>query len=233
MKVTLFIPALNEIEGLRWLQPQLRKEWVDQILVADGNSKDGSADFARSCGWDVVIQSKPGLRHAFIEAWPLIKGDIVVTLSPDGNCRPEDLPPLIEKMKEGYDMVVASRYFQGAKSEDDDFLTAFGNWMFTTLINCLHGGHYTDAMGIYRAYRTSLFYELDLHKAESYVTEKWFGTIMGVEPLLSVRATKRKLKIGEVLGYEPKRITGQRKLQVIRWGCAYLAQVLRETYCWK
>jgi len=232
VKVTLFIPTLNEVDGLRLIMPHIRKEWCDQILIVDGNSWDGTAEYARSCGWDVLVQSKPGLRRAYIEGWPLIKGDVVITFSPDGNCLPEDIPHLIAKMKEGYDMVVASRYFQGAKSEDDDIMTAFGNWMFTTLINRLHGGHYTDAMGIYRAYRASLFYELDLHKEESYITEKYFGTIMGVEPLLSVRAAKRKLKIGEILGYEPKRIKGDRKLQVFRWGGAYLLQVLREVVYW-
>ncbi len=45
-------------------------------------------------------------------------------------------------MKEGYDVVVASRYYQGIKSEDDDMITAFGNWMFTTMINVFHGGSY-------------------------------------------------------------------------------------------
>ena len=233
MKVTLFIPTLNELEGLRLVMPRVSKDWHDQILVVDGNSQDGTADYARSCGWDVLVQSRPGLRNAYIEGWPLIQGDMVITFSPDGNCQPEDIPNLIAKMKEGYDMVVASRYFEGAKSEDDDMMTAFGNWMFTTLINKLHGGRYTDAMGIYRAYRTSLFYELDLHKEESYTPEKWFGTILGVEPLLSVRAAKRKIRIGEVLGYEPKRLKGDRKLQVFRWGAGYLAQVIREVYYWK
>jgi glycosyltransferase involved in cell wall biosynthesis len=231
--VTLFIPTLNEIDGLKTVMPKVDLSTIAQVLVVDGQSTDGTVEYAKSCGYDVYVQQKRGIRHAYIEAWPMIRGEVVVTFSPDGNCRPEDLPPLIAKMQEGYDMVVASRYFQGARSEDDDFLTAFGNWMFTTLINCLHGGHYTDAMGIYRAYRTRLFNELDLHKEESNITEKWFGTVMGIEPLLSVRAAKRRLKIGEVLGYEPNRIAGQRKLQVVRWGCAYLTQILRETYCWK
>ena len=230
MKFTLFIPTLNERAGLEIFLPRINPSWFTQILVSDGNSTDGTADFARSHGCDVHIQRKRGIRHAYIEAWPLIRGDVVVTISPDGNCRVEDLPPLLAKMREGYDMVVASRYFGGVKSEDDDLITAFGNWMFTTLINLLHRGKYTDAMGIFRAYRTNLFYELDLHKDESYRTEKWFVTTLGVEPLLSIRAARRNLKIGEVLGFEPKRHAGARKLQVWRWGAGYLAQVFREAF---
>jgi len=233
MAVTLFIPTVNEIVGMRVIMPRIHPSWCDQILVADGGSTDGTVEYAREHGYDVHLQSKKGIRNAYIEAWPLIKGDLVITFSPDGNCVPEVIPDLIGKMREGWDMVVASRYYGGIKSEDDDLMTAFGNWMFTTLINRLHRGAYTDAMGIYRAYRTSLFRELDLHKEESYVTEKLLGTVMGVEPLLSVRAAKRKLKIGEVAGPEPKRIGGERKLLPFRWGGAYLLQVFRETVYWK
>ena len=46
-------------------------------------------------------------------------------------------------------MVIASRYLGDAKSDDDDFLTALGNWFFTKTINFFHGGKYTDAMVIF------------------------------------------------------------------------------------
>jgi len=233
MKATLFVPVLNEIEGMTAVMPEIKREWFEQILIADGNSTDGTAEKARELGFEVYVQKRPGIRHAYIEAWPLIRGDVVITFSPDGNCLPRDIPPLLAKLGEGYDMVIGSRYFGGARSEDDGLITGFGNWLFTRLINSLHGGAYTDAMGIYRAYRTSLFYELDLHREKSYVTEKICRTVMGIEPLLSVRAAKRKLRIAEVLAVEPKRIHGQRKLQIIRWGGAYLLQVFRERYYWR
>ena len=41
-------------------------------------------------------------------------------------------------MKEGYDMVIASRYKDNAKSYDDTILTGFGNWIFTKSINLFH-----------------------------------------------------------------------------------------------
>ena len=225
---------MNEVEGLRTLMPRVKREWVDQILVVDGQSRDGSAEYAREQGYEVHVQKEKGLRKAFIEGWPLIRGEVVITFSPDGNCIPEVVPALIEKMKEGYDMVVASRYLDGAKSEDDNWVTGFGNWFFSrVLINGLHGGHYTDAMGMYRAYKTQLFYDLDLDKEESYATEKFWLTTMGCEPLLSMRAAKRRLKVAEILGVEPRRVTGKAKLQTIRWGGAYLFQVIRELWYWK
>jgi glycosyltransferase involved in cell wall biosynthesis len=224
---------LNEEEGMRQIMPRIQDGWVDQVLVADGNSKDGTVAYARERGYDVMLQSKKGIRHAYIEAMPLVKSDIVITFSPDGNCIPEIIPQLVEKMREGHDMVIASRYIGGIKSEDDDAVTAFGNWFFRTLINVCHGAHYTDPMNMFRAWRRDLFYRLDLDKEESYTPEKWFGTVMGCEPLLSVRAAKARCKITEIPGPEPARIGGERKLQVVRWGSAYLAQTLREMGYWK
>lgn len=233
MKITLLIPTLNEIEGMRKIMPQIKKAWYDQLIIVDGNSTDGTIEYAKSCGYFTIIQKKKGVRYAYIEAFPHISGDIVITFSPDGNSIPELIPKLIEKMKEGYDMVIVSRYKDDAKSYDDDYLTAFGNWVFTQLINTLHGARYTDAMVMYRAWKRELFTALDLDKEESYATEKLLGTVMGVEPLLSVRCAKRRLKVTEIPGDEPPRIGGERKLLPFRWGGAYLLQIFRELYFWR
>ena len=50
-------------------------------------------------------------------------------------------------------------------------------------------------------------------------------TLLSVEPLLSVRAAKRKLKLADIPVDGPARIGGERKLQPFRWGGAYMAQV--------
>jgi glycosyltransferase involved in cell wall biosynthesis len=218
---------------MREIMPRVKREWCNQILVVDGHSADATVRLAREQGYDVLVQQRPGIRHAYIEAMPLVRGDIVITFSPDGNCVPELIPTLIARMNEGYDMVIASRYFGGLTSEDDDVVTRFGNWLFTRTINSLHGAHYSDAMGIFRAWRTSLFWELDLDKEDSYATERLLRTVIGVEPLLSVRAAKARLRCVEVPGPEPARLGGERKLQVVGWGGAYMLQVLRETVHWR
>jgi glycosyltransferase involved in cell wall biosynthesis len=229
MKITLFIPTLNERLSMEPIMPKVDTSLFCQILVSDGNSKDGTADYARSLGYDVHLQRQKGIRFAYIEAWPKITGDYVITFSPDGNCPPEDLPKLIQKVKEGFDMVVASRYLPPAKSDDDGLITGFGNWLFTKTINILHGGKYTDAMTIFRIYRTSLFNKLELNKEEAYaLPEKLYFTKMGIEPLLSVRAARAKCKISEIPSNEPKRIAGDAKVQVIRWGAAYYTQFFLE-----
>jgi len=227
------MPVLNEIDGLRALLPKIDRGWFDQILMVDGGSRDGSLEYAQSQGVETYVQQKRGIRHAYIEAWPLIRSESVITFSPDGNCPVEALPVLTEALQNGSEMVIGSRYLGGATSEDDDLLTGFGNWLFTWVINLFHGGHYTDAMGIYRGYKTHLFYSLDLHKEESYAPERLCGTTIGIEPLLSIRCAKKGVRVSEIAVGEPARIGGERKLQVLRWGSAYLLQTLRELYFWK
>jgi len=225
----LLVVALNEIEGMKIEMPKVQREWCDQILVLDGGSSDGTVEYAKQMGYDVYIQKGKGLRNAYQEVWPLLKGDWVITISPDGNSPPEYIPKLIEKMREGYDMVIGSRYYGGATSEDDDMLTAFGNFFFTTLINTLHGGYYSDAMTIYRIYKKELFYKLALDQDSTYESfEKVFCTKIGVEPILSARFSKEKLQHADIACPEPPRIGGTRKLQIIRWGLAYMAQVIWE-----
>ena len=233
MKVTLLVPTLNEAVGMRSVMPKVKKEWVDQILIVDGKSKDGTADIAREMGYDVVIQQTPGIRGAYMDALPFVKGDVILTFSPDGNSIPELIPVCIAKLKEGYDMVIVSRYAKGAKSYDDDMVTGFGNWLFTGSINLLHGGKYTDAMVIYRAYPVKLISELDLDKDSSFTfEEKLFRTKISWEPLLSIRAAKSKLKIADIPGDEPARDGGERKLQVLKWGAAYMFEIWRELFIW-
>ena len=234
MKTTLLIMTLNEIVGIKAIMPQINKDWVDEIIVVDGGSTDGTIEWATENGYKVYVQKQQGFRHAYTEVWPMVKGDIAITFSPDGNSVPQLIPQLITKMKEGYDMVIVSRYLKGAKSEDDDFVTRFGNWLFTKTVNLLYAAEYTDVMVIFRAYRKELVCELGLDKEEAYrLPEKLFHTKISWEPLLSVRAAKAKKKTAEIPGDEPKRIGGKRKLQILRWGAAYYFQFIREIWFWR
>jgi glycosyltransferase involved in cell wall biosynthesis len=231
---TLLVLTLNEIDGMRAIMPQIEPQWFEQILIVDGGSTDGTIEWAREHGYEIHVQTKRGIRHAYLEALPLIRGDIALSFSPDGNCDPACIPPILAKLREGYDLVIGSRYLGESKSDDDVMITAFGNWLFTKTVNLLHRASYTDAMVIFRAFRTSLIGELDLDREESYrLPERLFGTVISWEPLMSVRAAKAGMKIAEVGVGEPPRIGGERKLQILRWGAAYYFQFWWELWYWR
>lgn len=234
MKSTLLVLTLNEVEGMKIIMPQIKKEWCDQIIIVDGGSTDGTIEWALENNYTLLVQKQKGIRFAYFEVLPMIEGDLVITFSPDGNSPPYAIPALVDKMNEGFDLVIGSRYLKPAKSYDDDFMTAFGNWFFTRTVNFLHGGHYTDAMVILRAFKKSLIYDLDLHKEESYrLPEKLFRTIISWEPLMSVRAAKCRMNVGELPVDEPERIGGERKLKILKWGAAYYFQFWRELFYWR
>jgi glycosyltransferase involved in cell wall biosynthesis len=229
MKITLCVMTLNEVESAKIIMPHVDRSLFEQILFIDGGSTDGTAEWAKEQGYDVYVQKQRGLRQAYAEALPYIRGDVMITFSPDGNSVAELLPQLVAELNKGWDMIIVSRYLGDAKSEDDGFVTRFGNWFFTTLINVVHGGKYTDAMVMYRGYKKSLITDLKLTDEKAYrVPEKWLRTRVSLEPLLSIRAARAKLKVTEIPGDEPKRIAGERKLQIIRWGLTFLYQIFNE-----
>ncbi len=234
MTTTLLIPTLNEITGMKEIMPRIKREWVDQIIFLDGGSTDGTIEYAKNNGYEVVIQKGKGLRRAYAEVFEHIKGDIVITFSPDGNSVPEIIPRLVDKMKDGYDMAIVSRYLGGTKSHDDDSITAFGNWLFTSIINFLFGGKYTDAMVIYRAWKKDVITRLEINKEIKFpYWEDVIGEWVSWEPLLSIRCAKAKLRLAEIPGEEPERIGGTRKMIPLITGSAVLFHIIQEIFFWR
>lgn len=234
MKITILALSLNELDGVRAILPRIQSAWYDQLIVVDGGSVDGTIEWCREHGYEVYVQKRRGIRFAYLDVLPKISGDVVLTLSPDGNCDPEKIPALLKEIDCGYDLVIGSRYLGNAHSDDDDIITAFGNWFFTRTVNLLYHGRYTDCMVIYRAFKRKLIRDLDLDREESYVlAEKLFRTVISWEPLMSVRALKAKMRITEVEAGEPPRIGGTRKLHIVRWGAAYYFQFWRELWFWR
>lgn len=213
MKTTLFIPTLNEIDGVRLIMPRVKREWVDEIIVVDGGSTDGTVQYFEAMGIPVVRQKSKGVCGSYWEGLEVATGDVIIPFSPDNNSVPEVIPDLIAKMKEGYDMVIASRYLAGAKSEDDDIVTGFGNWMFTKLVNILFGGKYTDTLVMFRAYKIEL--------VKDYF-EQYDKTLPVFEMQLCIKCLKHKRKVLEIPADEPKRSGGVRKMRPLYNGsCLY------------
>lgn len=217
MRVTLIAPTWNEIEAVKVVIPRIKREWVDEIIIADGGSTDGTVEFCREQGCTVYTQKQRGYGAAMCEAITIAKGDVIIEFQPDGNSLPEKIPELIAKISEGYDLVVGSRYIGNAVSYDDDPITKIGNRIFTWLVNLVFRSKYTDTLIGYRIFRKDSFQQLGIDSMG-----------LGWAIQLPIRFAKLGFKYAEIPADEPKRIGGQRKMRPFKHGLEFLMILLKE-----
>lgn len=218
VSVALLLPTLNEIDGLTKILPLIDRSLFDDILMVDGGSTDGTIEFALSHNIRVMKQPRAGLGYAIFDAVLELKTDCVIEFSMDGNCLIEPLSPMIQKLKEGYDLVVASRYLPPAKSYDDNMVTAFGNWMFSQMVRFLGPFPITDSCNMYRGFRSKI---INFPEFEAFLVGPVF------EPLVSAVANYRRLRICEIPGDEPARIGGISKMSIIYNGSCVLWMIFK------
>lgn len=109
--ITIVIPARNESHSLSQVIQSIRALLMaETIIVVDDGSTDETAKVARDAGATVISHPygmgngaaiKTGARHA--------SGDILVFMDGDGQHDPADIPRLLEKLDQGYEMVVGAR----------------------------------------------------------------------------------------------------------------------------
>jgi glycosyltransferase involved in cell wall biosynthesis len=92
--ISLVIPCHNEAPGLAKILPQVPPE-VDEVVVVDNNSTDGTGDIARQYGGRVITETRPGYGQAYQAGFAEATGNIIVTLDGDGQYPIQDISRLL------------------------------------------------------------------------------------------------------------------------------------------
>ncbi len=222
MSVIVFVLTLDEIDGVSEIMPKIKKEWADKIIFVDGGSTDGTIEKAKELGFEVIHQKNQGEGNACRVGTDATESDFIMFFSPDGNDVPDDIPKLIEKTNEGYDVVHISRFGKNSVSEDANWLDRFGNNMFTFLVNTFFGGNYSDALNGFRIIKRKIWDGL-----------KTDAQYLNIEQQTCIRLAKLKIPIFEIDGKEPKRIGGERKMRPLTTGAQLSYQIIKEFIFWK
>ncbi len=211
---------MNEAKNLPHVLPRI-PGWVDEVLLVDGNSTDGTVDVARALLPDVRVVSQVGrgkgaaLRSGFAAA----TGDIVVMLDADGSMDPAEIPAYVGQLLAGADFVKGSRFAQGGGTADMTALRRAGNWGLTQVVRGLFGGRFSDLCYGYAAFWRRVLPQLAL-------TADGFE----IETEMNVRALEVGLKVAEVPSFEAERIHGASNLRTFPDGWRVLKALGREAW---
>jgi len=204
--LSVVVPVYNEAESLEPLYHRLQ-EVLDQmnrsyeVLLVDDGSSDGSLEKMKSIHAEnnrfKIIQFRRnfGQTAAIAAGFRFARGKVVVTIDADLQNDPQDIPSILEKMEEGYDVVSGWR-----KNRHDKFLTrtlpsVCANW----LISQLTGVHLHDYGCTLKAYTKDVVKNIDLYgEMHRYIPAlaSWLGVSVAEVPVTHHRRKYGRSKYG-------------------------------------
>jgi len=157
MRLSIVLPAKNEAEGLRRVLPALRSRLPEaEIIVVDDGSTDDTAAVAAQHG--ATALSAPysmGNGAAIKRGARAASGDVIVFMDADGQHDPAHIQSLLDKLAEGYDMVVGARDSSGQANAG----RGAANALYNRLASWMTGMRVADLTSGFRAVRADRFRE--------------------------------------------------------------------------
>ena len=158
--ISVIVPAYNEAESLVELLPRLGAVLAGvshEIIVVDDGSTDETAEFLRQAVKEIpalrvlVLRRNHGKSMALAVGFETARHPSVVTLDADLQDRPEDIPLLIEKLNQGFDLISGQR-----DQRHDGPLRKFVSWVFNRVASRLTGLKFMDLNCGLKAYRSEV-----------------------------------------------------------------------------
>ena len=217
LSISVVIPTKNEVRNIAWVISRI-DPIVDELIIVDGLSTDGTVDIVKAIRPDavVVLHPIPGKGEAVRAGFAAATGDLVVMLDADGSMDPGEIQAFVEQLAAGHDVVKGSRFLPGGGTTDMTWLRRLGNQVFVRLSNALMGTRHTDLCYGYMAFRRSRLQELRL-------TSSGFE----IETELVLKSQRAGLAIVELPSFESARRFGTSNLNTFRDGWRVLRLIGR------
>ena len=120
LELSVVMPCLNEAETLeicvRKAQTAMREHGIrGEVIVADNGSEDGSVDIAERLGARVVHVSERGYGSALMGGIEAARGQYIIMGDADDSYDFTALGVFLDKLREGYDLVMGNRFLGGIR----------------------------------------------------------------------------------------------------------------------
>src|SRR5437660_7460271 len=120
VEVSVVIPCLNEANSLAYCVDKARKVLQEaglsgEVVVADNGSTDGSIEIAEEHGARVIRVTQRGYGAALRAGIAAARGPLIIMGDADDSYDFTDVPRFVEKLREGYDIVMGNRFRGGIK----------------------------------------------------------------------------------------------------------------------
>jgi glycosyltransferase involved in cell wall biosynthesis len=154
-KISIVLPAKNEALALRLLLPRLKKHIQDaEIIVVNDGSADETVALCNEHQVKVITHPYSMGNGAAIKTGArAASGEILVFMDADGQHKPEDIPRLLEKLEDGYDMAVGAR----DKTSQAGIHRSLANGFYNRLSSWMVGQKIDDLTSGFRAVRAKKF----------------------------------------------------------------------------
>ncbi len=215
-KITAVIPCLNEEQGIQKVLSGI-PDLVDEVIVVDNDSTDGTAQIARKMGARVIQENVRGYGRAYKTGLLHTKGDIIITLDGDHSYPLDALSYLLEALLNSKVGFISASRFPVQNPESMALLNLFGNKILSYVMSVLYLRRIRDSQsGMW------IFYSDSLRKMNLRSDGMAFSEEIKIEAMLNPDIGFKEIPIN----YSNR--AGERKLEPWRDGWKNLVFLFRK-----
>jgi glycosyltransferase involved in cell wall biosynthesis len=213
-KISIILPAKNEAASLRSLLPEIRAQMPDaEMIVVNDGSTDETAKICNQYSAKLITHPYGMGNGAAVKSGARVaQGDILLFMDADGQHQPRDIHALLEKLEQGFDMVVGAR----SRRSQAGLHRAAANGFYNRLASYMTNHRIEDLTSGFRAVRADKFREF------LYLLPNGFS--------YPTTITMAFFRAGYAVAYEPihaARRVGNSHMRIVRDGVRFLLIIFK------